>query len=101
MITAFISAWRADRAAAPAIIGAARFREVHVATSLAVCEARDPKGMYARAPPRTRRTHRHRLFPVRTVSDGWHDNNAIDGLLPETDGLWPADSCRRVGTHRG
>jgi adenylylsulfate kinase len=49
VITAFISPWRADRAAARAIIGEARFLEVHVATSLAVCEARDPKGMYARA----------------------------------------------------
>jgi adenylylsulfate kinase len=49
VITAFISPWRADRAAARAIIGAAAFFEVHVGTPLAVCEARDPKGMYARA----------------------------------------------------
>jgi len=49
VITAFISPWRADRAAARAIIGAASFLEVHVGTPLAVCEARDPKGMYARA----------------------------------------------------
>ena len=31
------------------IIGAARFREVHVAASLDACEARDPKGLYRRA----------------------------------------------------
>ncbi|MBN8452303.1 adenylyl-sulfate kinase [Accumulibacter sp.] len=49
VITAFISPWRADRAAARAIIGAESFLEVHVGTPLAVCEARDPKGMYARA----------------------------------------------------
>jgi len=48
-ITAFISPWRADRAAARAIIGEASFLEVHVSTPLAVCEARDPKGMYGRA----------------------------------------------------
>lgn len=49
VITAFISPWRADRAMARAIIGEAGFFEVHVGTPLAVCEARDPKGMYARA----------------------------------------------------
>ncbi|MEF8732009.1 MAG: adenylyl-sulfate kinase [Candidatus Accumulibacter meliphilus] len=49
VITAFISPWRADRAAARAIIGAARFLEVHVSTPLAVCEARDPKGFYGQA----------------------------------------------------
>jgi len=49
VISAFISPWRADRHAARAIIGAESFLEVHVGTPLAVCEARDPKGMYARA----------------------------------------------------
>ncbi|WP_296224736.1 adenylyl-sulfate kinase [Ralstonia sp. UBA689] len=49
VITAFISPLRADRAMARAIIGADRFMEVHVCTALSVCEARDPKGLYARA----------------------------------------------------
>lgn len=49
VITAFISPFRADRAKAREIIGANRFHEVHVSTSLPVCEARDPKGMYRRA----------------------------------------------------
>jgi len=49
VITAFISPWRADRAAARQIIGAASFLEVHVSTPLAVCEARDPKGFYGQA----------------------------------------------------
>ena len=49
VITAFISPWRADRAAARAIIGADRFLEVYVSTPLAVCEARDPKGFYGQA----------------------------------------------------
>ena len=49
VIAAFISPCRADRAMAAAIIGAAHFVEVHVSTSLAVCEARDPKGLYAKA----------------------------------------------------
>ena len=49
VIAAFISPYRADRAMAAAIIGAAHFIEVHVSTPLAECEARDPKGLYAKA----------------------------------------------------
>lgn len=49
VITAFISPFRADRAAARAIVGEACFREIHVSTGLSVCEARDPKGLYRRA----------------------------------------------------
>jgi adenylylsulfate kinase len=45
-IVALISPTLAGRAAARAIIGADRFLEVHVSTELAVCEARDPKGLY-------------------------------------------------------
>ncbi|CAJ0813879.1 putative adenylyl-sulfate kinase [Ralstonia flaminis] len=49
VITAFISPLRSDREMAREIIGADRFVEVHVCTALDVCEARDPKGLYARA----------------------------------------------------
>lgn len=49
VLTAFISPFRADREMARGIIGVERFREVHVSTSLAVCEARDPKGLYGKA----------------------------------------------------
>jgi adenylyl-sulfate kinase len=48
VLTAFISPYRADREAARAAVGDA-FIEVHVAASLEVCEARDPKGLYRRA----------------------------------------------------
>ena len=48
VITAFISPYREDRARVRAMMPS-RFVEVHVATPLAVCEARDPKGLYARA----------------------------------------------------
>ncbi|NIF73586.1 adenylyl-sulfate kinase [Burkholderia sp. Ap-962] len=47
-IVAAISPLAAMRDAARALVGE-RFREVYVSTSLAVCEARDPKGLYARA----------------------------------------------------
>lgn len=49
VIAAFISPFCADRAAASEIIGRDSFREVYVSTSLAVCESRDPKGLYGKA----------------------------------------------------
>lgn len=49
VIAAFICPLLADRKIASDIIGASLFREVYVSTSLAVCESRDPKGMYAKA----------------------------------------------------
>ncbi len=48
-LVSFISPYRAERARAATLIGPQRFVEVYVATPLAVCEARDPKGLYARA----------------------------------------------------
>jgi adenylyl-sulfate kinase len=49
VIAAFISPDQADREIARKIIGADRFLEIHVSTSLEVCEQRDPKGLYKRA----------------------------------------------------
>lgn len=49
VITAFISPYREDRRMARDIIGSERFLEVYLSTPLAVCEARDPKGLYRRA----------------------------------------------------
>lgn len=49
VITAFISPFRADRAAASSIIGADRFQEIFVDADLEICEQRDPKGLYAKA----------------------------------------------------
>ena len=49
VIAAFISPFAADRAMARGIVGAERFIEVFVDTPLAVCEARDVKGLYRRA----------------------------------------------------
>ena len=49
VIVSFISPYRTDRAAAREIIGPDRFIETLVDTPLAVCEARDPKGLYAKA----------------------------------------------------
>ena len=48
VIAAFITPEHAQRERARALIGARRFLEVFVRTSLATCERRDPKGLYAR-----------------------------------------------------
>jgi adenylyl-sulfate kinase len=48
-ITAFISPYRADRSLTRAMMDDGNFFEVFVNAPLAVCEARDPKGLYAKA----------------------------------------------------
>ncbi len=48
-ITAFISPYRADRDFVRKIVPEGRFVEVFVNAPLAVCEQRDPKGLYAKA----------------------------------------------------
>lgn len=49
VLAAFISPYRADRQLLREIVGDARFLEVFVAAPLAVCEQRDPKGLYRKA----------------------------------------------------
>jgi bifunctional enzyme CysN/CysC len=48
-ITAFISPYRSDRELVRQLMDAGKFIEVYVNAPLEVCEARDPKGLYARA----------------------------------------------------
>ena len=48
-LTALISPFRDDRAQARALLPAGRFVEVFVNAPLAVCEQRDPKGLYRKA----------------------------------------------------
>jgi adenylylsulfate kinase len=49
VIAALISPYQASRARARQIVGTSAFFEVYLATPLAVCEARDPKGLYHQA----------------------------------------------------
>jgi len=49
VIVSLISPFRADRALAKEGFPPGSFIEVHVDAGLAVCEARDPKGLYAKA----------------------------------------------------
>jgi adenylyl-sulfate kinase len=48
-VTAFISPYRADRSMVRGMISGGKFFEVFVNAPLAVCEARDPKGLYVKA----------------------------------------------------
>ena len=49
VLTAFISPFRQDRAQVRTVVGDHDFVEVFVDAPLAVCEARDPKGLYRKA----------------------------------------------------
>ncbi len=49
VLTAFISPHRAERQMVRELLGTGQFVEVFVDTPLAVCEARDPKGLYKKA----------------------------------------------------
>ncbi|MGB1297114.1 MAG: adenylyl-sulfate kinase [Psychrobium sp.] len=49
VLTAFISPFIKERDSVRALLNEREFIEVHVATSLAVCESRDPKGLYKKA----------------------------------------------------
>lgn len=49
VIVALISPYRTSRAKAKEVIGPERFLETFVRAPLAVCEERDPKGLYAKA----------------------------------------------------
>ncbi len=49
VLSAFISPFRSERAAVRALFEPGQFIEVHVSASLEACEARDPKGLYAKA----------------------------------------------------
>ena len=49
VITAFISPFRSERRMAKELIGEQHFVEIFVDTPLAVCEQRDPKGLYKKA----------------------------------------------------
>jgi len=49
VIAAFISPFRSDRRLARSLVAPDQFIEIHVDVPLAIAEARDPKGLYARA----------------------------------------------------
>lgn len=48
-LVSLVSPYKEDRELARKKVGSERFFEVHVATPLALCESRDPKGLYKKA----------------------------------------------------
>jgi bifunctional enzyme CysN/CysC len=49
VLCSFISPFRAERAAVRGLVGPSEFLEIYVNAPLAVCERRDPKGLYAKS----------------------------------------------------
>lgn len=49
VLAAFVSPYRKDRDRIKAIVGEENFVEIHISTPIEVCEARDVKGLYAKA----------------------------------------------------
>jgi sulfate adenylyltransferase len=82
VIVAAVSPFRDARAAARASIGA--FVEVHVATPLAECARRDPKGLYAKA--------RDGLLPNLTGVQDPYEEPLAPELRLDTSGA-PVDAC--------
>jgi adenylylsulfate kinase len=78
-----IAPYEASRQQARERIGAERFLLVHVATPLAVCEARDPKGLYKAA-------RAAELFDFTGISSPYEEPVAPDLVLRPEDGEPPA-----------
>ena len=92
-ITAFISPYAADRARARAIAAHADvpFLEVFVNAPLAVCEARDPKGLY-------RKARAGEIAEFTGVSAPYEAPTSAD-VVVETGELGVEDSVRRLVEH--
>ena len=90
VLVSLVSPYRADRARAREVHVRRElpFLEVHVATSLAECEARDPKGLYARA-------RSGELRGMTGVDDPYEAPERPDLRLTPADG-GPGDQAARV-----
>jgi sulfate adenylyltransferase len=84
VICAVVSPYESTRVEVRDIVGAASFVLVHVATPLAVCEQRDPKGLYARA-------RRGEITDFTGVDDPYESPKAAD-VIVQTVGIG-AETC--------
>ncbi len=80
VLATFISPTLADRQMVQKILGDRDFLEVHVSTPLSECEARDPKGLYARA-------RKGEIAEFTGVSAPWEAPTAPSLTLPAHE--WP------------
>lgn len=91
-LTAFVSPYRADRDAVRQLVngqeGSERFLEIFVDTPIAVCEQRDPKGLYKKA--------RAGLIPNFTgISDPYEPPEKPE-LHLVNDGIPPEEAAKQV-----
>jgi adenylyl-sulfate kinase len=88
VIAAFISPFREDREIARRLLAQGRFVEVFVHAPLAVCEQRDPKGLYAKA--------RAKLIPEFTGVSAPYEVPVNPEVIVETDRLSVEDSVGKI-----
>jgi bifunctional enzyme CysN/CysC len=88
VLCSFISPFRAERAAIREILEPGEFVEIFVSTPLAICEARDPKGLYAKA--------RSGALPSFTGIDSPYEPPEQADLLLDTGSEGPDDLANRV-----
>lgn len=91
VICAFISPLREDREMARTIIGVDRFIETYVSTPRAVCEERDPKGLYKKA--------RAGLIPEFTGISAPYEEPLRPTLAFDTGALSLEQCCERLFAH--
>jgi len=87
-ITSFISPYRKDRDINRALLPDGEFIEIFVKASLAVCEERDPKGLYKKA--------RAGLIPEFTGISAPYEEPLKPELVIETDKLSVEESAQKV-----
>ena len=87
-IVALISPYRKSRAEAREMIGHQRFVEVYVKAPLAVCERRDPKGLYAKA-------RKGEIDNMTGIQHPYEEPNRPDLIIDTTEG-GPEDSNRTL-----
>jgi len=84
VLTAFVSPYQADREGVRARLPEGAFFEVYVACPLSVCEARDPKGLYARA-------REGRLSDLTGVQSPYEE--PLNPELVLLTDQWPVEEC--------
>ncbi|MTV40172.1 adenylyl-sulfate kinase [Duganella radicis] len=93
VICAFISPLRSDRELARTIIGPDNFIETYVSTPCAICEERDPKGLYQKA--------RAGLIPEFTGISAPYEVPLEPALALDTEQLTIDQACTRLLQHLG
>lgn len=88
VLVSLISPFRAERDMARHLLGPGEFIEIHVATPLAECERRDPKGLYRRA--------RAGELPNFTGIDQAYELPATPEISVDTSAMSAEAACERI-----